>query len=374
MSIGLPSLCQCQLTSTNKFTMGRRQQQLSRPSRQKSAVFSSWIFAYISLLLVSCSWLVQVQAFTPQCPHSLSSYRHHAISPNNNDDDNKEQNNNNDDVGVDDETDYTSFQNVPWHELDPLNHLSFDDYESMYLLKEKSTVEAVADDSSTDSFVSKEKHPNCDSSRESVMTEWLDSVPTLNHISVVGRVGKNPEATYFDNPNNSKPNVVVKMSLALPRYYSAWEREQEGIKYGEEQTEWYNLECWGYIGEFALKFVEKGTRIGVIGSIDTDCYRSKQNGRLRTAGKIIVKDLDILESKMESDARRMRNNNGGDRQNYNNNRQNYNNNQQQQQNQRSSFNAQSNNGYYDDDDDDDDDTYDPKKGGSGTAGGFFDPM
>jgi hypothetical protein len=59
VSIGLPSLCQCQLTSTNKFTMGRRQQQLSRPSRQKSAVFSSWIFAYISLLLVSCSWLVQ---------------------------------------------------------------------------------------------------------------------------------------------------------------------------------------------------------------------------------------------------------------------------------------------------------------------------
>lgn len=53
--------------------MEKRQQQLSLPSRQKSALLSSWTFVYTSLLLVSCS-----QAFTsPRCPHSLSSYHHH---------------------------------------------------------------------------------------------------------------------------------------------------------------------------------------------------------------------------------------------------------------------------------------------------------
>ena len=58
--------------------MEKRQQQLSLPSRQKSALLSSWTFVYTSLLLVSCSWLVQVQAFaSPRCPHSLSSYHHH---------------------------------------------------------------------------------------------------------------------------------------------------------------------------------------------------------------------------------------------------------------------------------------------------------
>ena len=106
--------------------------------------------------------------------------------------------------------------------------------------------------------------PNRDSSYESVMTEWDENVPTLNHISLVGRVGNPPEARYFDSPMNNdgggnydNPNVVVTMSLALPRYYAAWEREQYGIEYGSEETEWYNLEIWGLLAEFALKNVEK---------------------------------------------------------------------------------------------------------------------
>lgn len=268
--------------------------------------------------------------------------------------------------------DFMSVHEIDWAEMDPLNQIPFDDYEELYLHGK-----AKDDESSTKS------NSNCDASYDSIMTGWDDSVPTLNHISLVGRVGNPPEARYFDNPlggsggnsNSNKPNVVVSMSLALPRYYSAWEREQYGIEYGQEETDWYNLEVWGYLAEFAMKNVQKGSRIGVVGSIDTDYYRNKNSDLLSTNPKVLVQDLDILESKAESDARRMSNNDGG-RNNYgggggkyNSNQyygsnNNYGNRQQGEQERGPSF--------FTDDDDDDDALYDPTRGSG--AGGFFDTV
>mmetsp|Transcript_19422 Transcript_19422/g.48404 ORF Transcript_19422/g.48404 Transcript_19422/m.48404 type:complete len:357 (-) Transcript_19422:82-1152(-) len=267
--------------------------------------------------------------------------------------------------------DFMSVHDVDWAEMDPFHELLFDEFEDLYLQGK-----AKGDPSAT------KTNPGCDASYESIMTEWDESVPTLNHISLVGRVGNPPEARYFDSPigsgqggNGNKPNVVVSMSLALPRYYSAWEREQYKIEYGQEETDWYNLEVWGVLAEFALKNVQKGSRIGVVGSIDTDYYRNKNNDMLSTAPKLLVQDLDILESKMEADARR--NNGGGygnsnyggggnnynSNQNYGNNNNSYNQGGQQRSEERGpSFFT---------DDDGDDDLYDPSGGGS--AGGFFDP-
>jgi len=266
--------------------------------------------------------------------------------------------------------DFMSVHDVDWAEMDPFHEIPFDEYEELYL-KGK----AKGDPSATSS------NPDCDATYESIMTEWDESVPTLNHISLVGRVGNPPEARYFDSVignggNGNKPNVVVSMSLALPRYYSAWEREQYKIEYGQEETDWYNLEIWGVLAEFALKNVQKGSRIGIVGSIDTDYYRNKNTDLLSTAPKLLVQDLDILESKMEADARRNNggygnNNYGGGGNNYNSN-QNYGNNNNNMNQQRGQQGDQERGPSFFTDDDDDDDLYDPSRGGS--AGGFFDPI
>lgn len=253
--------------------------------------------------------------------------------------------------------DFATVHDVDWGEMDPFNEIPFDDFEEMY----------IQGKARGDASLSK---PGCDASYDSVMTDWDESVPTLNHLSLVGRVGSPPEARYFDNPlgdgNNNKPNVVVTMSLALPRYYSSWEREQEGVSFGQEETEWFNLEVWGYLAEWTLKNVQKGSRIGVVGAIDTDFYRNKNTDMLSTNPKLLVQDLDILESKMEADTRR--NNNKGNGNNYYNNggSGNYNNNYA---NEQQGYNERGPSFFTDDDDDD---VYDPSGGGS--AGGFFDPM
>lgn len=212
--------------------------------------------------------------------------------------------------GVVDDLDLPSFNEIDFEEMNPFNGLMFEDYERRFVY-------------------------NTDGKTPQEELEWDESVPTLNQIYLVGRVGNAPEARYLDDNN-----VVVSLSLALPRYYNYWERRDLGIEYGKEETEWYNLEVWGQTGEFVAKNVQKGMRVGIIGAIDTDFYPNKQTGMLSSNCKILVQDFDILESKMESDARR----------------------ENQEQRRGPSL--------YANDDDDGYDTFNPMRDNSG---GFFDP-
>lgn len=89
----------------------------------------------------------------------------------------------------------------------------------------------------------------------------------------------------------------------------------------------------GQTAEFVTKYVDKGARVGVIGQLQVDTWTDKETGEARNRAKIVVRELDLLESRAEADLRR-----GGSRR---------------------SFPR----------DDDDDDDFNPSKAGTG---GFFD--
>jgi single-strand DNA-binding protein len=83
--------------------------------------------------------------------------------------------------------------------------------------------------------------------------EFGDHVPKLNSVTLVGRIGQQPNPRYFDNGN-----VVVNVSLAVKRKYHPLERKVRDIKYGDEETDWFPLEIWGRDAEYCAKFVKKG--------------------------------------------------------------------------------------------------------------------
>lgn len=128
--------------------------------------------------------------------------------------------------------------------------------------------------------------------------EWDERIAQFNRVSMVGRVGNDPDPRYFPDGK-----VVLNLSLAVRRKYHGLERKAYNIKTGEEETDWYGLEIWGRDAEYAAKYVTKGARIGVIGSLQLDEWIDKDSGEPRNAAKIIVKDLDILETKAESESR-----------------------------------------------------------------------
>mmetsp|Transcript_18812 Transcript_18812/g.45458 ORF Transcript_18812/g.45458 Transcript_18812/m.45458 type:complete len:407 (+) Transcript_18812:285-1505(+) len=242
--------------------------------------------------------------------------------------------------------DYPTHDSIDWSEFNPFEGLTFQEYEQKYVF-------------------------NSDGTTPIDEIEWDPSVPTFNSLHVVGRVGSIGELKYLGGgpadpamgQSNNQNSCVIQMSVALPRYYNYWERKDFNVEYGQEETEWYNCEIWGQTAEFVAKNVRKGMRVGIMGAIDTDFYESRREGSegmLSTNLKVIVQDVDILESKIESETR--------------------------QENQRGpSFYTNDNDSSYGGGygggsagggrgsggyGGSDDDTYDPA---SGSSGGFFDP-
>lgn len=159
--------------------------------------------------------------------------------------------------------------------------------------------DAVVDDRNMPRLGSDDKDRSTDEELEAKLGDWDERVARFNTLHLVGRVGNNPEPRYFDDGN-----VVVNLSLACQRNYHYAERQANGIKSGEEETDWYGLEIWGQTAEFVSKYVDKGARIGVIGSLQIDQWADKETGEKRSRAKCIVRELDILETRAEAEARR----------------------------------------------------------------------
>mmetsp|Transcript_1765 Transcript_1765/g.2338 ORF Transcript_1765/g.2338 Transcript_1765/m.2338 type:complete len:304 (+) Transcript_1765:128-1039(+) len=125
-----------------------------------------------------------------------------------------------------------------------------------------------------------------------------DFVPKINTVTLVGRIGQQPEPKYFDDNQ-----VVLRLSLAVKRKYHPLERLALDIRNGEEETDWFNLELWGRDAEYAGKYVTKGARVGITGSLNIDTWVDKMTGEERASPKIVVKHLDILETRAEAELR-----------------------------------------------------------------------
>ncbi|CAM9384201.1 unnamed protein product, partial [Phaeothamnion confervicola] len=128
-------------------------------------------------------------------------------------------------------------------------------------------------------------------------------MPRLNSLVLVGRCGNDPVPRYL---NDGK--VVLNLSLAVKREYHSLERTARGIRYGEEETDWFPLEIWNREAEYAAKVITKGARIGIRGSFVCDQWTDSEGNERRTP-KVLVNSIDLLESRAE---RETRGDDGGD--------------------------------------------------------------
>ena len=134
---------------------------------------------------------------------------------------------------------------------------------------------------------------------EAMMGPFDEHLPKLNSVTLVGRVGNEPEPKYFDDGK-----VVLNLSLACKRKYHPLERKVREIKSGEEETDWFSLEIWGRDAEYVANYVDKGARMGITGSLVQDSWIDKVSGGKRRKAKIVVRQVDVLESRAEAELRK----------------------------------------------------------------------
>lgn len=112
---------------------------------------------------------------------------------------------------------------------------------------------------------------------------------SVNKVILIGNVGKDPDVRYLDNHV-----CVANLTLATTdRAYTA----QNGTQV-PERTEWHNLVFWRGLAETVEKYVHKGDKLYVEGSIRTRNY-DDQNGVKRYVTEIFVDSMDMLSPKQQ---------------------------------------------------------------------------
>lgn len=112
------------------------------------------------------------------------------------------------------------------------------------------------------------------------------AVMTINVVTLVGRVGTDPEVKYFESGT-----VVCNLTLAVRRRSSR-----------DDKPDWFNLELWGKTAEIAANYVRKGSLIGVSGALKLDHWQDKSSGAARSKPVVRVDRLDLLGSRRDNES------------------------------------------------------------------------
>lgn len=112
----------------------------------------------------------------------------------------------------------------------------------------------------------------------------------LNKVTLIGRLGKDPEVRHFDN--NS---AVCNFSVATSENY----KDKEGNKV--EQTEWHNIAIWrnGLVG-VAEKYLRKGSLVYIEGKLRTRSWEDQDKVKKYTT-EIIVDNFRMLDGRKDGD-------------------------------------------------------------------------
>ena len=104
---------------------------------------------------------------------------------------------------------------------------------------------------------------------------------SVNKVILLGNIGKDPEV------RETKAGNIVNLVMATSEKYT----DKSGQK--QENTEWHNLVVFGKLADVVSKYVKKGDKLYVEGSITTRKWEDKE-GNTRYNTEIKVRDLTML--------------------------------------------------------------------------------
>lgn len=106
----------------------------------------------------------------------------------------------------------------------------------------------------------------------------------MNKVILMGRLTKDPDVRYSQG---EKATAVARYTLAVDRKFK---------RDGEASADFINCIAFGKNGEFAEKYLRKGTKIVVVGRIQTGSYTNKDGQKVYTTD-VVVEEHEFAESK-----------------------------------------------------------------------------
>lgn len=106
----------------------------------------------------------------------------------------------------------------------------------------------------------------------------------MNKVILMGRLTRDPEVRYTQGDNTM---AIARYSLAVDRRFK---------RDGEPDADFINCVAFGKAGEFAEKYLKKGTKIAVVGRIQTGSYTNKDGQKVYTTD-VVVEEQEFAENK-----------------------------------------------------------------------------
>lgn len=110
----------------------------------------------------------------------------------------------------------------------------------------------------------------------------------MNKVHLLGRLTKDPDVR---QSQGTEPVAIARYTLAVTRRG----KKQEG----QQEADFISCVAFGKAGEFAEKYLHKGTKICVSGRIQTGSY-TRQDGTKVYTTDVVIEEQEFAESKADS--------------------------------------------------------------------------
>ena len=107
----------------------------------------------------------------------------------------------------------------------------------------------------------------------------------MNKVILMGRLTKDPDVRYTQG---QEPMCIARYTLAVDRMGKKNE--------GQTNADFPNCVAFGKLGEFAEKYLKKGTKIALIGRLQTGSYTDRNGNKVYTT-EVVVESQEFAESK-----------------------------------------------------------------------------
>jgi single-strand DNA-binding protein len=109
----------------------------------------------------------------------------------------------------------------------------------------------------------------------------------MNKVILCGRLTRDPDVRYSQGDTAT---AVARYTLAVDRRFSR--RDQQDA----QTADFIGIVAFGKAGEFAEKYLKKGTKVIVTGRIQTGSYTNKDGVKVYTTD-VVAEDQEFAESK-----------------------------------------------------------------------------
>ena len=109
----------------------------------------------------------------------------------------------------------------------------------------------------------------------------------MNHVSISGYLGCNPELKRMEN--GDKKTSVCTFTIGVRRIYA---------KQGEQNSDFFRITTFNKQAEFAAKYLQKGRKIIVEGTLKQDRYQG-EDGKTRYGVSINANKIEFCDTKHE---------------------------------------------------------------------------